>query len=293
SFDKTWRGAGDELTMWRAAMATGKREYLVGCLRELAAEFERTRWLITAAEPITDRVPVPGTTFLRYMFLGGDCAGKTHVPRLGVSWEGGGTDLAAFVLRNDYDGLKVLLYNFRDKPMQLGMRVWKLDHGTYDVTTGTDANGDDSADKAVSRKLELFRYAFVPLTLPPGQTMVVEARQAAKLEPLEGRADLALSLRDLEVGKGQVRVTVHNIGAAAAESIVVVLKDKAGKVADRQVIAKLEPPADLKPKTATVTLKCAAPGSVVVDPEGKIPEIYEGNNSVVVGPPRGRFVYLR
>ncbi len=293
SFDKTWRGAGDELTMWRAAMATGKREYLVGCLRELAAEFERTRWLITAAEPITDRVPVPGTTLLRYMFLGGDCAGKTHVPRLGVSWEGGGTDLAAFVLRNDHDGLKVLLYNFRDKPMPLGMRVWKLDHGTYDVTVGTDANGDDSADKPASRQLELFRYALVALTLPPGETTVIEARQATKLEPLEGRADLALSERDLEVGKGQVRVTVHNIGAAPAENIVVVLKDRAGKVADRQVIAKLEPPADLKPKTATVTLKCATPGSVVVDPEGKIPEIYEGNNSVVVGPPRGRFVYLR
>jgi len=64
-------------------------------------------------------------------------------------------------------------------------------------------------------------------------------------------------------------------------------------VTDRQVIAKLDPPADLKPKTATVTLKCKAPGRVVLDPENAIPEIYEGNNSVVIGPPRGKFVYLR
>ena len=295
SLDKTWRGAGDELTMWRAAMATGKREYVTECLKELAAEFERNRWLVTAAEPITDRVPVPGTTFLRYMFLGGDCAGKTHVPRLGVSWEGGGADFAALVLRNDYDGLKVLLYNFRAQPMNLGMRVWKLDHGTYDVTTGADANNDDAADKPTSRKLELCRYALVPLTLPPGQTTVVEVKQVAKLEPLEGRADLALSDRDIEiVGPREIRVTVHNIGAATATDIVVVLKDKAGKVVDGQVIAALEAPADLKAKTATVTLKgAAAPGSVVVDPDDVIAEIYEGNNSVVVGEKRGRFVYLR
>lgn len=297
SFDKTWRGLGDELSMYRAALATGNKAYAVGCLQEMAAEFERSRWLLTAAEPITDRVPVPGTTFLRYMFLGGDCAGKTHVPRLGVSWEGGGTDFAALVLRNDHDGLKVLVYNFRDKPMNLVMRVWKLDHGVYEITTGVDANGDDAADTSARRRLVLGRYAFMPLTVPPGQTTVVEARQTEKLEPLEGRADLALSDRDIKVvSPQQVRVTVHNLGAVAAEKVSVCLLARGGKVADRQVIAKLDPPTDLQPKTATVTLHGAtslAGAGVIVDRENAIAEIYEGNNAVAVGQPRGRFVYLR
>jgi hypothetical protein len=294
SLDKSWPGAINELTMWRAFQATGKREYLVSCLRAVAEDFERTRWLVTEAEPITDRVPVPGTTLLRYMFLGGDCAGKTHVPRLGVSWEGGGTDFAALVLKSDYDALKVLVYNFRDKPLPLTMRVWKLDHGEYTLTAGVDANQDDVADKPTNQKMVLGRYSGVPLTLAPGQVTVIEARQLNKLEPLAGRADLAISDQDVEIlSPREVRVTVHNIGAAAAENISVCMLDKAGKVVDRQTIARLAAPADLKPQTATVTLKLVPEGQVLVSPNVFGSEIYEGNNRVAVKPPRGRFVHLR
>jgi hypothetical protein len=123
---------------------------------------------------------------------------------------------------------------------------------------------------------------------------VIEARQLAKLEPLEGRADLALSDQDVEIlSRREVRVTVHNIGAAAAENISVCMLDKGGKVVDRQTIARLAAPADLKPQSGTVNLKLVPAGQVLVDAEDRLPEIYEGNNRVAVKPPRGRFVYLR
>ncbi len=296
SLDKTWRGAGDELTMWRATMATGKREYLVACLQEIAAEFERWRWLLTEAEPYTDRIPVPGTTLLRYMFLGGDCAGKTHVPRLGVSWEKGGTDFAAFVLQNDFTALKVLLYNFHDRPLPLGMRVWKLEHGLYEVSGGADANKDDTADRPQRRLMELGRYALIPLLLPARQTYVVHITQKQKLDPLESRADLAICPEDIEkIGEKSWRLTIHNIGAAPAENILVCVMDKKGRLLEKHIIPRLEAPADVRPKTATICVQAAGqpPFQIVLDPENDIPEIYEGNNRAIVGPPPERFVYFR
>lgn len=297
ALDGTWRGPGDELSMYRAALTTGKRQVLVAGLQELAREFERTRWLVTAAEPITDRVPVPGTTLLRHMFLGGDCAGKTHVPQLGVSWEGGGTDFAALVVQNGYDGLKVLLYNFRDQPLPLGMRTWKLDHGRYQVSVGVDSNADDVAEKPQQRELELYRHALAPLLLPPRATTVVEVRQLAQLEPLGQRADLALGEDDVrQTGQRQLAVTAHNLGGAAAPASTVRLVDGKGVTQAEAALPPLEAPLDLRPRTATVQLASRQPPAagwrVVVDPAGRIAEICEENNTLEVGRRRERFVYF-
>ncbi len=298
SLDKTWRGPGDEVSIYRAALATGKKEYVNSLLVEIAKEFERSRWLVTEAEPFTDRVPVPATNILRYMFLGGDCAGKTHVPGLAVSWEGGGTDFAAFVLDAGTDRLKVLLYSFADKPLEMAMRTWRLEHGKYEWTFGFDANADDAPDDDIARReVELFRHARVPFTLPPRRTAVIAIRQLEKLDPLTKRADLAISDRDIErKDERTIVATIHNIGAAPGEKITVHLRDEAGKTQAKAAIPRLDPPADLKPKTAAVELKAKRPITkawrVAVDPENRIPEICEENNTVAIGEPRPAFVYL-
>jgi hypothetical protein len=291
SLDGTWRGhlRGDELAMYRAALATGKKGYLVGLLQEVAREFERSRWLLTEAEPYTDRIPVPGTTILRYMFLGGDVAGKTHVPGLALSWEGGGTDFAAFVLDADERSLKVLLYSFAEAPLEMAMRTWRLQHGRYEWTFGIDENADDAADSSIRRReLELYRHARIPFTLAPHRTAVIEVRQLAQLDPLTQRADLALSAPDIQrEGQRTLSVTVHNIGAAVAEGVDVALLDPRGSVRATATIAKIDAPADVQPRTATVELsarsKIPDTWSVALDPESQIPEICETNNALAVG----------
>ena len=299
SLDKTWRSPGDEVSIYRATLATGNKECLESLLVEIAKEFERNRWLLTEAEPFTDRVPVPATNILRYMFLGGDCAGKTHVPGLAVSWEGGGTDLAAFVVASARDSLKALLYSFADEPLEMAMRTWRLEHGSYEWTMGFDDNADDAPDGDLERReLELFRYARIPFTLPPNRAAVIEIRQLEKLEPLTARADLAISDRDIDrAARDTVQATVHNIGAAPAQNIAVRLLDEAGSIRAQATITKLDAPADLKPKLATVQLSANAEigktWRVVIDPANTIPEICEGNNSIAVADPRPRFIYLR
>lgn len=303
SLDGTWRGRlrGNELQIYRATMATGKKEYLVGLLQEVAREFERSRWLLTEAEPYTDRIPVPGTNILRFMFLGGDVAGKTHVPGLAVSWEGGGTDFAALVLGADEQSLKVLLYSFADEPLRMAMRTWRLEHGRYEWTFGIDEDGDDMADGSIARReLDLLRHARVAFALPPQTTVVIEIRQLERLDPLTERTDLGLSARDIERKDARtLAVTVHNIGAAAAENVQVCLLDASGGVRAKASIATIAPPADVKPKQATVELvarsKIRDNWYVVVDPEDRIPEICETNNALAVGDagPRSPFLTLR
>jgi len=175
------------------------------------------------------------------------------------------------------------------------MRVWKLDHGVYEVITGPDTDGDDKSDDRATRGMELSRHSLVPITLQPECSTVVEVRQRERLEPIVSRADVAISDRDIEkTGDGQVRVTVHNIGAAVARAISIEALDEAGKVVGRGAVDRLDPPADLKPKVATVTLECSgAPATIVLDRQNRISEICEENNSAPVGSPRGRFTYLR
>jgi subtilase family serine protease len=82
-------------------------------------------------------------------------------------------------------------------------------------------------------------------------------------------------------------VTVHNIGAAAAQNVEVCLFDPKGRVQARATIARIGPPADVKLKTATVELAARARigdnWRVVIDPMSRIEEICETNNAAVVG----------
>jgi len=306
SLDATWRGPGDEQAYYRAALATGDKSYVSKLLSELACEFERWRFLLTEAEPMTDRVPVPGTTILRHMFLGGDCAGKSNVPGLAVSWEGGGTDYAAFVLQASDQGLKALVYSFSPDPLRMTARPWRLVHGRYAWSLGYDADGDDEPDGTTEGgELELTRYSPVPFTMAPGKVGVLRLRLLERLAPLEGCPDLAIARRDVvRTGPETVRVTVHNVGPGEARNVQVQLLVKPDEVVASATIERLEAPVDLQPRVASVGLKALAlaavaadapmPFLVRIDPGGAIAEVCESNNEVDlgVGLP-GQFTQLR
>lgn len=281
----SWNAQQSETQLYEAWKVTGDKTWLVEELRECVRQQERSRWLLTEAEPYTDRIPYPGRTLLPVLYLGAATSGKSHVPAHWVSWEGGGTDFAALILEARPDRLKALVYSFADTPRNMKMRLWRLPHGQYDVAMGVDRNGDDEIDETIAQqRSELARGDAVEFSAPPGETVVLELRLVEELDRVTARPDLAVGPDDVTTEGGSVKVTVHNIGAAAAPESAVELRNAEDKVIAKARVPPLEAPLDLKPKTAEVTL--ASEGAtvggcqVVVDPADTVKEITEVNNVV-------------
>ncbi len=110
--------------------------------------------------------------------------------------------------------------------------------------------------------------------------------QTEKLDDELNRADLALSPLEIKVNREAVEGTVHHIGAKDVESVEVALVDANGNVQSRQTWGKLPAPSDLSPSRLTFRLSGLPRGAkgwkVVVDPQNKVEEIFEGNNAVEV-----------
>lgn len=277
-------------TMAYSYIATGNRKYLVEQLKEINRESVRQRWLLTEADPATDRVPIPGARLLSFMYLGGNAGGpKAGYPHLAVSYENAGDDLAALVLDNQPTRCKVLLYNFDVKPREVTVRFWELAHGEYSLSLGPDTDGNDQADSITYRESKsLQRYDGVKVTLPPRQLQVLEATQTKPLEPITTRPDLALSARDVKVSPDgrTVNVTVHNIGAAAVPSAMVRVVMNGRPLAVGS-IRNLPAPAEVRPATQVVVLRLNTPlGSkgfmIDLDADDAVQEITEVNNRVTV-----------
>jgi len=287
SLDGTWSPAEDETRLYRAWRITGDKKWLVEELKEVVRQQERSRWLMTEAEPYTDRVNWPGERLLCHTCLGETTAEKSHVPGHWVSWEGGGTDFAPLVLDARRDHLKALVYSFADGPRDMKMRVWRMHHGRYKVTIGIDTNSDDDVDQTISEsEMELARYDGVDFTADPGRTYVIELTLLQELDDITSRPDLAIEPWDVQVEGRTARVTVHNIGGAATPETMVQVRSADGEVLGAAQVPALQPPFDLQPKTATVQVTLAGNkpvGWVLVDPTDSVKEITEVNNEVALG----------
>lgn len=282
SLEGLWSPSQPETTLYQAWQVTGDRTWLVEELKEVVRQQQRNRWLLTEAEPFTDRIPVPGMDLLSRLYLGGFTSGKSHVPGHWVSWEGGGLDYAAAVLDARPDHLKALVYSFHDQPTPMTMRVWRLPHGRYQVTVGVDTDGDDEPDAQVTTgEQELWRYdGALPFTARPGQTVVIELTLLEELDDIRALPDLGIDARDVVREGNALSVTVHNVGGSAAPASVLQVLGEAGEIATAPVPA-LEAPLDLKPRTATVRIDLPAgarPTAVLLDAAGAIDEITEANN---------------
>lgn len=279
-------------------IVTGDKRPLIEALKADIAELQRFGAMYTTAEPFTDRVFLYAIRNAAIAYTGGYASRNKYNHTHAVSWEGLGTDYAALVLRARRDALKVLAYNFADRPLAGRMRVWTLDHGVYDLRVGRDGDGDDRMDEPQRQEMrELLRASGVPLSLPPRQVTVIELQQAKRLDDERLRADLALSSGEIRVEGGVVRGVAHNIGSRAVESFEVALVDAAGKVRARKTLGPLAAPLDLVPKRLAFALPVPPAEtkgwSVALDPDERIAEIHEGNNRAAlpsgaspVGPPR-------
>ena len=253
--------------------------------RFLSTLYSVQRWpnMMDPGKQYTDRVWFAMLANVARVYLGGFSKRNSYYPGQAVSWEGFGDDYAAAVMVNRRDRLRVLVYNFRKTPMSGAMRVWRLRHGVYRVRVGPDANRDGKMDRATStRKLELYKAERVPLTLPARAVTVIEATPVKGLPSIFTRPDLAIVTRETSYSNGRISGVLHNIGAAPAKDVKVVVQDAQGRTLGSVVLASIDAPLDLMPRRAAFAIpvrgRPAKSWRVVVDPGNAIPEIYEGNN---------------
>ncbi len=257
--------------------------------QEIGTLYDAQRWpdMYTTTHQFTDRIFPSLLEHASVAYLGGFCRRNKFNPTLAVSWEGFGTDYAALVLDNQPRQMKVLVYSFAQKPTKGKMRVWALEHGVYQLTAGRDSDGDHRMDKLERREsLELAKADRIDLTLSPRAVTAVEIKQTSALEPIFGRADLAIAGREVSVKANTITGVVHNIGSADVSEVVVAVVDPTGRKLASRSLDRLTAPTDLVPRKIPFTLELpAAPVrrcKLVLDPDQHIPEIYEGNNSVLI-----------
>ncbi len=252
----------------------------------------------TEARVHTDNQRGIGRDELVAAMLGGRVQGRAEPYPIGiaVSWEGIETeDLARLVSYADEKSLLVNLYNFRERPIEATMRLWRLAKGRYRVTIGSDDN-DDGVIESLFKvaftpqnpdTLELGRFARLPITAPPRKNIAIKIEQIEPLPEPEMLPDLAVSARDVHrKADDTIEVTVHNIGPAPAKDVQVDIVDAGGRVLASRTIAKMGSPSeDFAARRETVIFDGLGKGanlSVCLDRSQAIEEIFEENNQAAV-----------
>ncbi len=279
---KLVRGRG--IAEW---LVTGDKRPLIDALKNDIAEIQRFWDMYTTAEPFTDRVFLYAITNAAIAYTGGYATRNKFNHTHAVSWEGLGTDFAALVRIARPKRLKVLVYNFSTKTLSGRMRVWSLEPGRYKLRIGIDTDGDDEIDGELSAKeVALQRADAIDLNLPPKKVTVIEAEQIASMRPLFPRPDLALSAQEVRLDGNLLVVPVHNIGSEDAPETEILVCNRSGRGLIKAKVPILKAPLDLQPKVHIVRLPlpptAIKPLQVIVDPENRIAEIYEGNNFVAL-----------
>jgi len=270
-------------------LMTGEREPVVEALRATLSDLSWELPMWTEAEQSPDRLWLPQA--LPNMMALGDVSmlrNRTY-PLQWVSWLGTGGELAAWVLDKAPDRLRVWLVNVGDEPISPIATVWRLQHGTYSVRLGADADEDGQPDgPAETVEAELARGWELPVgELPPRAVMLLEIMQAEALEPITERADLAVCDRDLAIDAetGAATLTVHNIGGADAGPFSVrVARQGMDGWATYEVVG-LAAPEGLEPSRATIALAgpdVAGCEAIEVEIVTDQPELFVGNNRAIV-----------
>jgi hypothetical protein len=182
--------------------------------------------------------------------------------------------------------MKIIAYNLESQPVRATMTAWNVDPGQWEVAQGIDTNGDDTADGATTnRTVKLERSADLAIEFAPRATTILTLKLKTPGTPYWSRPDLGIERGDVTLRDNTLRVRVHSLGAVASSETTIALKDQSGRIVATATIPPLEAPLDLMPRTTEVILRLPAGtnitgGTVQIDPEQKLEEITERNNTV-------------
>jgi hypothetical protein len=214
-------------------------------------------------------------------------------PTFAVTYDTPSADFAALVVHSSKERIRIWLYNFEDKPMPIGLKLWQLRPGIYVLSQGEQLPGEAPNQyryRWISPRLVriLHRADGPTVTVPPGKVWVVDLRLDTPISVPATAPDMAVNTRDLVWTSKGLQVTVHNIGNSYAQPFSVILQEKVAekwKTISEQRVNGLDYPSDFLPKTVVVTFPVkpsSAQYRVVIDPVDAQYELYEGNNICLV-----------
>ena len=286
-------GAGSPLAMARFAawQATGDKTWLETLYAAEIQSASQRMAMMTEGELWTDRVQIP-SEMLQRSRLGGVGARRGQIFSGNVvSWRFGGSDsadsVAILIPEATQTKIKVIVFNIEDHPVQATLTGADVAPGQWRISRGIDSDGDDTADAPTGVVQTFEPGAEVALTLPPGQTTVLEFTLEQAGQPLSARPDVGLDPEDVVIDGGSARVTVHGLGGVDAPPGEVVIETASGQTIGRAAFPALPTPLDLQPKTATVSV--SLPGGVQrtglrvrLALSGDPVEISRSNNQVIL-----------
>ena len=270
---------------------TGDKTILTDLYGEEIEAVAQRMPVLTSAELWVDRVSVPSDLLQRTRLGGVAHRRMAFYPGNLVSWRFSsgdtpveGENVAILIPKGDPKAFKVIAYNLTDRPVTAHMTGAQLAPGTWTLSGGVDADGDDRADTPVTRQAGLERGKTVDLDLPPHQTMVFDFSLTTPGEAPSTRADIGLSASDLVIKGNRLTITVHSLGAKPTPAGKAVIEDAAGNALASVVFPGLAAPLDLTAKTARVTLSLSAAVRqkavrVRLTLDGAPAEVSDGNNN--------------
>ena len=294
---KDWGSAlGDKPSgafgQYEAWQLSGDKTWLEKLHADAIRSKTQNMYMLTEGHWWSDRVDQPNEILQRER-LGGIALRRNQTwPGNMVSWRfadpDGAEQVAILLPGATPTGFKVIAYNMGDRPQSATMTGWDITAGTWRMTSGIDANGDDRAEGSVATKeVPLERGASVAVSFAPRQTTVLEFALDKPTLPVEQRADLGIGVDDVRLSGRELFVTVHSLGAVATPEGILQVRDASGRTVAQAPIPPLAAPLDLNPKTTEVRLTLpvgfASRGSLIaIGTAGDAPEVTRLNNVVVL-----------
>ncbi len=256
----------------------------------------RNNWTQLTSEILqTDRAGLVGSAEVFGAYTGAVCSFRdSKPPTISVTYDTPDLNFAAVVSETTTARLRVMLYNFNKEPMRVGLKPWRLVPGTYVLNTGQPVAGERDFQKRYTwtGSVEVehgHRGTPIWVDVPSHKEWVVDLRLRTAIERPADLPDLAITSRDVQPKDGKVTIQVHNIGGAAAGTFDVVAEAKDGDKWTQLARAKVDGLPAIKsfePSVREVVLN-VDPGKLAnarirLDPDNKIEELYELNNTATV-----------
>ena len=273
--DEKYRKAVDD-SGWRTQ--AGTLEEQVARYRSTLKELVTREYINTEGSLWTDRVNF-SPDYLQTVRLGAMEMNRQshHAPSNPVYWrfvdDNDAEKVGIIVTTPSSETLNVEFYNTGSKPISVDMKGMQIRSGNWKV----NENGK-------TRNVEFGRGRSLRLTVPPHKDYHISMQLTKADEEYNMLTDLAIGKEDVTISGDRIEVRVHNLSGKDSDETEVVLKDRKGRIVERKSLPAISAPNDLLPKTAVITFDMTAKdiGSIEIDPENKVKEIYENNNNVVL-----------
>jgi hypothetical protein len=254
---------------------SGNKKYLEDLYADEIQTGSQRMYMVTEGHWWSDRVEL-FSDLLQRSRLGGMTLrrNQTFQGNL-VSWRFGAPTEAEQVAILIHDPLPtkfaVEAYNLSSKPVRAQMTGWMIAPGTWKM----------SGKGIKPRTFNFERSSSIGLLFAPRRATMVSFELVTPAPSTADRADLGIGTDDVAVSGATISLTVHSLGARAAQGGTASLLDAKGRVLAKAALPALAAPVDLLPKTTVVTL-ARKPGGVRVRVALDGPEITQMNNEVAL-----------